>query len=78
MIYSVRQVQEKCCEPQKPLYMAYMDLTKAFELVSRSGLFSPLEKKAGCPPRMFQMVRSFHEYMHRTVFYDYRTSTPFP
>ena len=44
MIFSLRQLQEKCREQQKALFIAYIDLTKAFELVSRSGLFKILEK----------------------------------
>ncbi|CAE1312642.1 unnamed protein product [Acanthosepion pharaonis] len=35
----LRQMKEKCCEQQKPLYITFFDLTKAFELVSRSRLF---------------------------------------
>ena len=34
MIFSLRQVQEKCREQQKPLYVAFIDLTKTFDLVS--------------------------------------------
>ena len=48
MIFSVRQLQEKCQEQNKPLFLAFLDLTKAFDLVSRSGLFQLL-KKIGCP-----------------------------
>ena len=49
MIFSVRQLQEKCREQGMPLYVAFIDLTKAFDLVSRKGLFRLLEK-IGCPP----------------------------
>ena len=45
MVFSVRQLQEKCREQNKPLYLAFIDLMKAFDLVSRSGLL----KKVGCP-----------------------------
>ena len=38
MIFSLRQLQEKCREQGKPLYVAFIDLTKAFDLVSRDGL----------------------------------------
>ena len=44
MLFSLRQLQKKCHEQQVPLYSAFIDLTKAFELVSRSGLFQLLEK----------------------------------
>ena len=49
MIFSIRQLHEKCREQQMPLYIAFIDLTKAFDLVSRQGLFQLL-KKIGCPP----------------------------
>ena len=35
MIFSLRQLQEKCREQQQPLFLAFVDLTKAFDLVSR-------------------------------------------
>ena len=49
MIFSLRQLQEKCREQRQPLYLAFIDLTKAFDLVSRSGLFTLLQR-IGCPP----------------------------
>ncbi len=45
MIFSLRQLQEKCREQQMPLYII---LTKAFDLVRRNGLFNIL-LKIGCP-----------------------------
>lgn len=49
MVFSVRQLQEKCREHRRPLYLAFIDLTKAFDLVSRTGLFALLER-IGIPP----------------------------
>ena len=48
MVFSLRQLQEKCREQQQPLYIAFIDLTKAFDLVSRDGLFQLLPR-IGCP-----------------------------
>ncbi|KAK1906434.1 RNA-directed DNA polymerase from mobile element jockey [Dissostichus eleginoides] len=48
MVFTVRQAQEKCREHNKPLHMAFDDLTKAFDMVSREGLFAILQK-LGCP-----------------------------
>ena len=39
MIFTVRQLQKKSHEQGKPLYLAFSDLSKAFDLVSRKGLF---------------------------------------
>ena len=41
MIFSIRQLQEKCRER---MMNAFIDFTKAFDLVSRSGLFKILKK----------------------------------
>ena len=76
MIFSVRQLQEKCREQQMPLYIAFIDLTKAFDLVSRKGLFKLL-KKIGCPPQLLSITASFHDDMKGTVSYDNETSEPF-
>ena len=49
MVFSLRQLHEKCREQQMPLYMAFIDLTKAFDLVSRDGLFQ-VHPHIGCHP----------------------------
>ena len=76
MIFSVRQLQEKCREQQQPLYIAFVDLTKAFDLVSRSGLFQVLER-IGCPPTLLSIIKSFHSGMKGTISYDGELSEPF-
>ena len=76
MIFSLRQLQEKCREQGKPLYVAFLDLTKAFDLVSRDGLFKILVK-ISCPPTLLSIVKSFHDDMKGTVLYDGATSDPF-
>ncbi|XP_018026545.1 uncharacterized protein LOC108681971 [Hyalella azteca] len=69
MIFSLRQLQEKCREQRRPLYIAFIDLTKAFDLVSRRGLFLLL-RKIGCPPRLLSIVSSFHDDMQGIVSHD--------
>ena len=76
MIFSLRQLQEKCQEQQKPMNIAFVDLTKVFDTVSRSGLYKILEK-IGCPPRILSLVESFHEDMQSTVNFDGTTSASF-
>ena len=73
MVFSLRQFQEKCQEQQMPLFIAFIDLTKAFDLVSRSGLFKLLQK-IGCPPRLLTVITSFHDNMHSTVCFNGATS----
>ena len=77
MVFSLRQLQEKCREQRRPLYLAFIDLTKAFDLVSRNGLFALLER-IGCPPKLLKMITSFHVDMNGTVQFDGSSSDPFP
>lgn len=77
MVFSLRQLQEKCREEQMPLYIAFIDLTKAFDLLSRSGLLELL-RKIGCPPHLLAIITSFHENMHSAVCFNGATSEAFP
>ena len=76
MVFSLRQLQEKCREQQMPLYTAFIDLTKTFDLVSRDGLFQILPK-IGCPPKLQSMIESFHTNMKGTVQFNGSSSRPF-
>ena len=57
----------------KPLYVAFIDLTKAFDLVSRDGLFKILAK-IGCPPTLLSIVKSFQNNMKE----QFCTMVPLP
>ena len=76
MIFSLRQLEEKCREQKKSLYVAFIDLTRAFDLVSRDGLFKMLER-IGCPPKLLAIVGAFHVDMKATVHVDPTTSGAF-
>ena len=76
MVFSSRKLQEKCREQRQPFFTAFIDLTMAFDLVSRDGLFKILAK-IGRPPRLLSIIRSFHEGMKGTVVFDVSTSDPF-
>ena len=54
MIFTARQLQEKCQEQNVDLYMTFVDLTKAFDTVSRDGLWK-IMAKFGCSPRYIEM-----------------------
>lgn len=62
MIFYLHQLQEKCREQNQPLYLAFIDLTKIFDLVSRDGLFKMLPL-IGCPQRLQCIMRSFYDGM---------------
>ena len=49
-----------------PLYVAFIDITKAFDLVSRDDLFKVLPQ-IGCPPKLQNMIESFHTDKKGTV-----------
>ena len=53
MIFCLRQLQEKCIEQDRPLYMVFVDFSKAFDTVGRTGL---LLKKYGCPEKFTTMT----------------------
>ena len=76
MVFSLCQLQEKCREQQMPLCIAFIDLTKAFDLVSRDGLFKALHK-IGCPPRLYSLIEFFHSNMKGTVQFNGNLSKPF-
>ena len=59
-----------------PLYITFIDLTKAFDFVSRDGLFQILPK-IGCPPKLQSMIESFHTNMEGTGQFNGSSSRPF-
>lgn len=77
MIFSLRQLQEKCREKQLPLYVAFVDLKKAFDSVNRAGLYKILSK-IGCPPNLLSLIRSLHDGMMARVSHEGDESKSFP
>ena len=61
MIFIARQLQEKCQEQNVDL-----DLTKAFDTVSRDGLRKIMAKFC-CPPRFIAMMQLFYDGMQALV-----------
>ena len=57
MIFTARQLQEKCQEQNVDLYMTFVDLIKAFDTVSREG-FWKIMAKFGCPAKLIAIVQS--------------------
>ena len=76
MVFSIRQLQEKCREQQMPLCIAFIDLTEEFDLVNRDGLFKVLPK-IGCPPKLQSMIESFHTDTKGTVQFNDSSSELF-
>ncbi|KAI8490935.1 hypothetical protein Bbelb_313540 [Branchiostoma belcheri] len=66
MIFSARQIQEKCTEQRQPLFMAFIDLTKAFDSLNREALWKIL-KRFGCPDKFITILRLLHDQMTAKV-----------
>ena len=77
MVFAARQLQEKAQEQHQALYTTFVDLTKAFDTVSREGLWK-IMAKFGCPPVFVSMVRQFHDGMMARVLDDGEMSRDFP
>ena len=76
MVFSARQVIEKCREQHRDLYIAFVDLAKAFDSVDRCLLWKILEK-CGCPPKIIDIVRQLHDGMNVRVKVSGDLSDPF-
>ena len=77
MIFAAHQLQEKCMEEQCDLYTTFVDLTKAFDTVSRDGLWK-IMGKFGCPGTFIAVVRQLHDGVMARVLDDGEPSEAFP
>ena len=66
MIFSVKQIQEKCVEQNMPLYLILVDFTKAFDTVDRTALWKLL-LKIGCPNHFTNLISALHTGMKASV-----------
>ena len=77
MVFAARQLQEECQEQNKDHYITFVDLTKAFDTVSREGLWQ-IMSKFGCPDKFITIVRQFHDGMLARVLDNGDSSEAFP
>jgi len=77
MIVTLRQLQEKCLEQRKPLIVVFIDLTKAFDMLCRGGLFAILQR-LGCPDILLSIISGFHNRMQASARYSGSSSKAFP
>ncbi|KAI0226435.1 hypothetical protein LSAT2_023019 [Lamellibrachia satsuma] len=49
MIFVAQQIQEKCREQNQELFMAFIDLTRAFESINREALWKVLSRESPVP-----------------------------
>lgn len=76
MIFSARQLLEKSREQRQDLYMAFVDLSKAFDSVDRDLLWKVL-RKCGCPARFVGLIRCLHDGMSVRIRIGEDLSEPF-
>ena len=76
MVFSARQLQEKCIEQNIGLYAVFVDLTKAFDTVSRVALWQIL-LKIGCPQKFVRVLQQLHDGMQARVCADGKFSEAF-
>ena len=76
IIFTVRQLQQKCREQHQDLYLIFVDLTKAFNSVSRDGLWKILNR-TGCPEKLVNILHSFHNGIQARVIGGNQESVPF-
>ena len=76
MIFTIRQIQEKCIEQQQYLCMVFIDLTKAFNTINRPTLWEVL-KRFGCPRMFLAVLRALHEGAQVRVIGSGSKSEPF-
>ena len=75
--YGSTQLLEECQEQSVDLYMTFIDLTKAFDTVSREGLWK-IMVNFGYPDKFIAMVRQFHDGILARAQNDDEFSDPFP
>ena len=62
IVFVVRRLQELARKNDTPMYLCFIDLTKAYDFVDRTLLWDVLAR-FGMPPRMLAVIRQFHDGM---------------
>ncbi len=66
MVFVLRQLMEKSREQNKDLYVAFIDLSKAFDTINRELLWKNLSK-LGVSPKFLSILRQLHDGMQARV-----------
>lgn len=76
MIFTLRQLQEKTIEQHTELYIAFIDVAKAFDSVNRSALWT-IMSRFGIPKKFVAVCKSLHENNMARVSYNGETTETF-
>ena len=71
MFFVIRPLQEMARKKRIPLYVCFIDLTKAYDSVDRALLWTVLAR-FGVPQNMISVIRQFHDGMRACVRLDDR------
>ena len=71
MMFVIRRLQELARKKRIPLYVCFIDLTKAYDSVDRTLLWTVLAR-FGVPQNMISVIRQFHDGMRACVRLDDR------
>ena len=71
MMFVIRRLQELARKKRIPLYVCFIDLTKAYDSVDRT-LFWTVLARFGMPQNMISVVRQFHDGMQACLGLDDR------
>ena len=76
MIFTIRQLQEKCQEQRRDLFQVFNDLTKAFDTVNREALWLILGM-LGCPKKLISILKLLNHDMKTTLNIGNKLAEPF-
>lgn len=76
MIFTAKLLQQSCREKQVALYMAFLDITKAYDSVDRQTLWKILEA-IGIPPRILALFKLLYGETKYRVKHNGKFSEPF-
>ena len=71
MMFVIRRLQELARKKRIPLYVCFIDLTKAYDSVDRTLLWTVLAR-FGVPQNMISVIRQFHDGMRACLRLDDR------
>ena len=71
VMFMIRRLQELALKKRIPLYVCFIDLTKAYDAVDRTLLWTVLAR-FGVPQIMISVIRQFHDGMRACVRLDDR------
>ena len=74
MMFVIRRLQELARKKRIPLYLCFIDLTKAYDSVDRTLLWTVLAR-FGVPHSMISVIRQFHDGMRACVRLDDRAGS---